>query len=89
MIRYPARGPRLLIPGMCAVVAAATVGWYATESVRPRCSYAVITSGYTGLSERNRSEDKELKELADRAYQQAIAAGRCDPPRARWHEWLD
>jgi len=29
------------------------------------------------------------KELAERAYQQAVDSGLCDPPSARWKQWLD
>ncbi|MYS24847.1 hypothetical protein GA0115240_17049 [Streptomyces sp. DvalAA-14] len=89
MIQYLAGRRRLLVASMCAIAVATTLGWYAMEPVRPPCSYAVMTHGYTGLSERSWSEYRELTEQADRGYRQAIAAGRCDPPHARWHEWLD
>ncbi|MGY1577382.1 hypothetical protein [Streptomyces sp. MN13] len=29
------------------------------------------------------------EELVARAYRQAVESGHCDPPRARWEQWLD
>ncbi|WP_328471457.1 hypothetical protein [Streptomyces sp. NBC_00448] len=95
MIRSLARRPhrpRPLVLGVCAVVAVTTVGWYAMESVLPRCGVVVFTGGYTPLGRPDSSSDngkvRTDQWLADRAYRQATAAAGCRPPHARRHEWF-
>ncbi|MCX5554765.1 hypothetical protein [Streptomyces sp. NBC_00038] len=87
-----AGSPRQILVIACTVVAlaTATLGWYATRTVRPDCVVAIskVTDGnghnLPDVNGRVRSD----KELADRAYQQAVDSGRCDPPRARWKQWI-
>lgn len=92
VVQYPVRSPwRLVVLSICAVVAAATLGRYATESVRPHCGVVVLSGRYTALGALNSPDGNRNRadsELTDRAYRQAVASGRCDPPHARWHAWL-
>ncbi|WP_329363139.1 hypothetical protein OG896_06145 [Streptomyces sp. NBC_00669] len=92
MIRSLARRPRLLVLGVCAVVAVTTVGWYATQSVRPRCGVVIFSGPYTSVGGPDSSSDngkvRTDQRLADRAYRQAAAAAGCRPPHARWHGWF-
>ncbi|MGW7045392.1 hypothetical protein ACWGDT_22350 [Streptomyces avermitilis] len=93
MISHRAGSPRQLLVIACTVgaLATATLGWYAAQTVRPDCVVAV--SGVTDGSGHNLPDVNGRvwsdEELADRAYRQAIDSGRCDPPRARWKQWLD
>jgi hypothetical protein len=32
---------------------------------------------------------RELEELAQRAFEEAVADGRCEAPGPRWREWFD
>ncbi|MEV8320543.1 hypothetical protein AB0Q95_40985 [Streptomyces sp. NPDC059900] len=77
---------RLLVVGCTVVVvlAAVPVGWYATQSVGPEC-----VVGISKITDAEGGRVGSDKELIDRAYQQAIDSGHCDPPRARWKQWLD
>jgi len=78
-----------LVLGVCVIAAAATLAWYSTQTVRPSCDVVVFTGLYSPLHSPDSSERARAdKELAERSYQEAIAAGRCDPPHARWHEWI-
>ncbi|RLV67399.1 hypothetical protein STAN_2923 [Streptomyces sp. CBMAI 2042] len=45
--------------------------------MRPSCFYAVASFG----------GEAQQKEAAERGYQEAIAAGHCAPPHARWQFW--
>ncbi|WP_326725826.1 hypothetical protein OHT59_46885 [Streptomyces sp. NBC_00243] len=93
MISHRAGWSRQLLVIACTVVALATasLGWYAAQSVRPDCVVAI--SKVADGNGRNLPDVYGRvwsdKELADRAYQQAVDSGRCDPPRARWKQWLD
>ncbi|MFD5411327.1 hypothetical protein [Streptomyces nojiriensis] len=84
--------PRQLLPIACAVVALAAVvlGWYATRTVRPDCTYAI--SALTDGNGHNMPDENgrvwSYEELADRGYRQAVESGRCAPPRARWQTWI-
>ncbi|MFB7513892.1 hypothetical protein [Streptomyces sp. NPDC056144] len=75
----PADTRRLLLVA-CAVTAlvAGSVGWYAGETVRPDCSYAVTTFG----------PPAQQDEAVERGYYAAVGAGDCEPPHARWRFWL-
>lgn len=87
-------GPRQLLVVACTVVialAVVTLSWYAARTVRPDCIVAIskVTDGNGhNLADVNGRVWTD-KELADRAYQQAVDSGRCDPPSARWKQWLD
>lgn len=76
----------------CTVVALSTVmlGRYAAQPVRPDCTVAIsgITDGNGHTLPDANGRVWSYEELTDRAYQQAVGAGRCDPPRARWKQWL-
>lgn len=93
VISHRAGWSRQLLVIACTVVALATasLGWYAAQSVRPDCVVAI--SKVADGNGRNLPDVYGRvwsdKELADRAYQQAVDSGRCDPPRARWKQWLD
>lgn len=90
MKQYSPRIPRrlALLAGAATIVATGTLGWYATQSVHPPC--LVFTGQYTPLNAPPRDETTAAsKELVARAYRKAVDSGRCDPPHARWHEWLD
>lgn len=68
---------RRLIVLVCSAALVAS-GWYATRAVRPDCTYAAFSFG---------AESPEA--AAERAYKDAVAAGQCDPPRARWRLLFD
>ena len=92
MISHRAGSRRQLLVIACAVVAlfAVILGWYAARTVRPDCVVGISKltdgSGHT-LPDAN-GRVRSDAELADRAYQQAVDSGRCDPPHARWKQWL-
>ncbi|MER7722114.1 hypothetical protein ABTX99_35250 [Streptomyces flaveolus] len=71
-------------------VLAVALGWYAVQTVRPHCVVGISKfsdgNGHT-LPDVNGRVWSD-KELADRAYKQAVDSGRCDPPRPRWRQWL-
>ncbi|MGD9486023.1 hypothetical protein WDH52_22715 [Streptomyces sp. TRM70308] len=73
----------------CCVVAIAVFGWYASQTVRPDCTF-----GYTAFSGRDgqpRAENGETvtwEDLEERIYQDMVASGRCEPPAARWRQWV-
>ncbi|MGA4946968.1 hypothetical protein [Streptomyces cinereoruber] len=64
--------------------------WYATQSVHSECVFSL--SKVTGVNGNTLpDEDGRMwsnEELVDRAYEQAVDSGRCDPPRPRWKQWL-
>ncbi|MFD7681039.1 hypothetical protein [Streptomyces sp. NPDC060187] len=68
-----------------------TLGWFGAQTVRPDCVVAISRladgTGHARPDAEGRASTE--KELADRAYQQAVDSGRCEPPRARWEHWLD
>ncbi|MEU0786494.1 hypothetical protein ABZ341_33570 [Streptomyces sp. NPDC006173] len=85
--------PRQLAAFVCTVAALAAVplGWFGAQTVRPDCVVAI-----SGLADSNGHARPDADgrawtetELVDRAYQQAVEQGRCEPPRARWEQWLD
>jgi hypothetical protein len=92
VIPHRAGSPRQLLVIACAVAALTVVilGWYATQTVRPDCTYAIskVTDGRGHNLADGNGRVWSDKELADRGYQQAVDSGRCDPPRARWRQWL-
>ncbi|MFE9799618.1 hypothetical protein ACFYP6_12165 [Streptomyces goshikiensis] len=93
MISRRAGSPRRALVIACAVVSLATaiLGWYAAQTVRPDCVFAIskLTDGKGhNLPDANGRVWSD-KELADIAYQQAVDSGHCEPPRARWKQWLD
>ncbi|MFF4447774.1 hypothetical protein [Streptomyces sp. NPDC001502] len=84
--------PRQLLRVACAVIGltVAALGWYATQTVRPDCVYALskLTDGNGhGVPDAN-GRVWSHKELVDRGYRQAVDSGRCDPPRTRWRMWI-
>ncbi|MEU2263514.1 hypothetical protein ABZ557_25285 [Streptomyces sp. NPDC019645] len=83
----PGRRTRTLLLS-CLVIA---LGWYGTETVRPPdcdVSFGAFTDANAQpLPENGKAVTWE--ELDERAYQQEVAAGRCEPPAARWRHWLD
>lgn len=78
-----------ILPVVC-VLALVVFGWYATRSVRPpECD--VSFSAFTGSDGQPLPVDGEpvtWDELSERAYQDLVASGRCEPPSARWHHWI-
>ncbi|MFI8389082.1 hypothetical protein [Streptomyces sp. NPDC085540] len=70
-------------------LAAVAFGWYATQSVRPDCTYAIsrITDGNGHDMPDANGRAWPDEELVERGYWQAVESGRCDPPRARWQMW--
>ncbi|MFF9126595.1 hypothetical protein ACF09J_25470 [Streptomyces sp. NPDC014889] len=92
MISPRARGPRQLLVIACMVAALAVVflGWYAGQTVRPDCVVGIskLTDGNGSTLPDVNGQVWSDEELADRAYKQAVDSGRCDPPRARWKQWL-
>ncbi|WP_328946496.1 hypothetical protein OG259_38595 [Streptomyces sp. NBC_00250] len=74
----------------CCVLAVAAFGWYATRSVRPP-DCEVTVAAFAGADGRPLSENGEevtWEELDERAYQDLVDSGRCEPPSARWRHWL-
>jgi hypothetical protein len=84
--------PRQLLVLACtaAALAAALLGRYAAHTVRPDCLVAVstLTDGDGRPLPDANGRVWSSRELANRAYRQAVGSGRCDPPRARWKQWL-
>ncbi|MET9895126.1 hypothetical protein ABZZ47_33925 [Streptomyces sp. NPDC006465] len=84
--------PRQLLFVACAVAALAVVilGWYAAQTVRPDCVVGIskLTDGNGHTLPDVDGRVWSDKELADRAYKQAVGSGRCSPPRPRWEQWL-
>ncbi|PVC94211.1 hypothetical protein DBP19_13040 [Streptomyces sp. CS090A] len=82
--QIPADTRRLLLIA-CTVTAlvAGAIGAFAAQSVRPDCSYSVLSL----TSESGSSAEQE--EAIERAYWQTVAAGNCAPPHARWQFWRD
>ncbi|KAB2589178.1 MULTISPECIES: hypothetical protein [Streptomyces] len=76
--QIPADTRRLLLVA-CTVtaLAAGALGAFAAQSVRPDCSYSMLSLGTGG----------DQEEAIERAYWQAVAAGECAPPHARWQFW--
>ncbi|MYW29344.1 hypothetical protein [Streptomyces sp. SID2119] len=74
MISWIAADSRRLFLIVCAIAA---VGLLSAQTVRPSCTYAVASFG----------GEAQQKEAAERGYQEAIAAGHCAPPHARWQFW--
>lgn len=93
MIPSGAGNPRRLFVIACAGVALALLilGWYATRTVAPDCvgGVARLTDGSGRTLPDAGGRVWSAEELADLAYREAVASGRCDPPRARWKHWLD
>ncbi|MFC7927939.1 hypothetical protein [Streptomyces cinereoruber] len=81
MIPYIPADTRQLLLVACTATAltAGSLGWFAAQTVRPSCTYAMIAVG----------TEAEQEEAAERAYWQAVASGDCAPPHARWRFWLD
>ncbi|WP_338677631.1 hypothetical protein V1460_35155 [Streptomyces sp. SCSIO 30461] len=82
--------PRALMLPACSVAAIIAFGWYAAQTVRPP-DCAVAVSAFTdadGQPLSGNGEKVTWDELAERAYQDMVASGRCDPPAARWRHWL-
>ncbi|WP_064511381.1 hypothetical protein [Streptomyces graminilatus] len=93
MFSHRTGNSRQLLVIACVVVALVTtaLGWYAAQTVRPDCvvSISKLTDGNgPDLSDVNGRVWSD-KDLAAHAYQQSLDSGRCDPPRARWKQWLD
>ncbi|MFA7767956.1 hypothetical protein ACGFNX_12240 [Streptomyces sp. NPDC048723] len=84
--------PRRLLGVACAAIGltAVALGWYATQTVRPDCTYAIskVTDGNGRSVPDANGRVWSHKELVDRGYRQAVDSGRCDPPRARWQMWI-
>ncbi|MCX4986290.1 hypothetical protein [Streptomyces sp. NBC_00572] len=82
--------PLARILSACCVLAVAAFGWYATQSVRPP-DCEVTVAAFAGADGQPLSENGEAvtwEELDERAYQDLVDSGRCEPPSARWHHWL-
>ncbi|MFC5802299.1 hypothetical protein [Streptomyces formicae] len=82
----PSRRARILL--LCCLTVA--LGWYGTETVRPPdcdVSVAAFTDG-NGQPLPEDGEEVTWDELEERAYQEKVAAGHCEPPAARWRHWL-
>ncbi|MEV1062353.1 hypothetical protein [Streptomyces sp. NPDC050263] len=80
----------LVIAGTVVALAAVTLGRYAAQTVRPDCVVGVsrLTDGSGRTLPDSDARVWSDTELADRAYRLAVDSGRCDPPRARWRQWL-
>ncbi|KUN49699.1 hypothetical protein AQJ43_35900 [Streptomyces avermitilis] len=93
VISHRAGSPGQLLVIACTVVALVTapLSWYAAHTVRPDCVVAIskVTDGNGHHLPDVNGRVWSDNELADRAYQQAVDSGRCDPPHARWRQWLD
>lgn len=71
-------------------VAIIAFGWYAAQTVRPPDCDVVFSafSDADGQPLPENGEEVTLDELGERAYQDMVASGRCEPPAARWRHWL-
>lgn len=59
--------------------------------VRPSPDCEVTVAAFAGADGRPLSENGEevtWEELDERAYQDLVDSGRCEPPSARWRHWL-
>ncbi len=75
----------------CAVVLLTAFGWYATRTVRPYDCHVTVAAFADSDGQPfpdSNGRPQTWHELDERAYQEAVDAGRCDPPTARWRQWL-
>jgi hypothetical protein len=65
-------------------------GWYVTRVVKPDCVVAIsrVTDGHGQDLSGPAGSVPTDEELIQRAYQDSVASGRCDPPLPRWRSWL-
>ncbi|SNT44320.1 hypothetical protein SAMN05216252_1265 [Actinacidiphila glaucinigra] len=87
-MRRMARNPRWVVLGICAMVAAGTLGWYAIGTVRPDCA---VSFGYVERGGHVRGPDGKattVEELRAKAYRDAYDSGACEKPHSRWHDWV-
>lgn len=92
MISQRVKRARLLVLGVCAfAVPAGGLAWYGAQTVRTDClvAYSKVTGRGGGSLPGTDGRVVSDEELIDRAYRQALETGQCDPPRARWKQWLD
>jgi hypothetical protein len=91
LVSHGVGNPRRPLVVACAVVVLGTVvlAWYATQTVRPDCVVAIsrITGGGRTLPDAS-GHVPTASELFERAYRDALASGRCEPPAARWRQWI-
>lgn len=84
--------PRQLAAFACTVAAltVVTLGWFGAQTVRPDCVVAISRLADSNGQARPDADGRVWTEteLVDRAYQQAVDSGRCEPPRARWEQWI-
>ncbi|MFD5987482.1 hypothetical protein [Streptomyces cyaneofuscatus] len=73
MISWIAADNRRLFLIVCAIAA---LGLFSAQTVRPSCTYVVMSFG-----------GESQQEVAERGYEAAVAAGDCAPPHARWQFW--
>ncbi|MFD7439711.1 hypothetical protein [Streptomyces sp. NPDC059861] len=74
----------------CCVVAVAAFGWYASTAVRPpdcEVAFSAFADG-DGQPLPENGEEVTWDELTERAYQDMVSSGRCEPPAARWRHWV-
>ncbi|MGW5849942.1 hypothetical protein ACWFQ8_18650 [Streptomyces sp. NPDC055254] len=89
--RFGSSPQRLTVIAAGALAVLAVFAWYSTQTVYPHCvvgvSKLIDENGNTAPDANGRVRSD--KELADLAFEQARASGRCDPGRLRWQQWLD
>jgi hypothetical protein len=76
---------------LCSVVVLlAGAGWFALQTARPECDAPIAfyaDSKGDPLPDAN-GRRWTIEELTERAYREKVAEGACEPPSARWRQWL-
>jgi hypothetical protein len=77
----------LALASLAVILAGVSFVFWATRLVpHGECLVAVSRISTVGSAP---PAGRELEELAHRAYEEAIADGRCEPPWPRWRGWVD
>lgn len=69
------------------ITLAVAVGWYAIRPIQPPCT--IYSGAYIAADTSPTDADTASREAYDRAYEQALADGTCQPARPRFRTWID
>lgn len=77
----------LALASLAVITAGVSFVFWATRPV-PHGECLLAYSRVSTIGSKQPS-GRELEELAQRLYEEAIADGRCEPPWPRWRTWVD